>query len=358
MKTKFLSAAFLLLGISMSNAQVVQSSTETGVGTENGAYQNATTNGVFVGYQAGKVNTGVNNTMVGHQAGLANTTFTNNSLFGAFAGSASNAYDNTYIGNEAGRYNQLGEGNVTVGSLTMSTSLSTTGSYNTVVGFSAGKVNRGGNNVFVGTSAGANNANGGGNVAIGFDAGRSNVSGSQNIFIGQQAGYAETGSHKLYVANTNTTAPPIYGDLNTKKIAIGGFTPLSTSDGFPTTVGGASVTGYRLFVKGGILTDEVRVATTWADYVFADNYSLPTLTEVEMYIKENGHLPNVPSAKIVESDGIEVGEMAKIHQEKIEELTLYAIEQNKQIEAQKLQLEQQQKDIDELKASVKALMNK
>lgn len=99
---------------------------------------------------------------------------------------------------------------------------------------------------------------------------------------------------------------------------------------------------YRLSVMGAIRAHEVKVYTTWADYVFKEDYNLPTLKEVESYIKLNGHLINVPSAAQVEKGGIKVGEMAKIQQEKIEELTLYIIQQNK--------------DIEELKKQVKALI--
>jgi hypothetical protein len=110
------------------------------------------------------------------------------------------------------------------------------------------------------------------------------------------------------------------------KISIG-------TENTPTTIGSANTSAYRLFVKGGILTDELRVATGWADYVFAKDYNLKPLSEVENFIEANGHLPNVPSAKQVEIEGISVGEMAKIQQEKIEELTLYIIELNKRIES-------------------------
>jgi hypothetical protein len=93
---------------------------------------------------------------------------------------------------------------------------------------------------------------------------------------------------------------------------------------------------YKLFVRGGILTDEVRVSLsangTWADYVFSKDYKLTPLNEVESFIQKNGHLPNVPSARKVKEDGIDVADMIRIQQEKIEELTLYIIEQNKRIE--------------------------
>lgn len=100
----------------------------------------------------------------------------------------------------------------------------------------------------------------------------------------------------------------------------------------PNTIGASNISAYLLYVKGGILTDELRVATGWADYVFEDNYNLKSLSEVESFIEANGHLPNVPSAKQVEIEGISVGEMTKIQQEKIEELTLYIIELNKKLQ--------------------------
>ncbi|PIF33467.1 hypothetical protein CLU81_4081 [Flavobacterium sp. 9] len=103
-------------------------------------------------------------------------------------------------------------------------------------------------------------------------------------------------------------------------------------------------TSYKLSVKGKIRAEEIKVYNTWADYVFNPSYKLPTLQEVESYITKNGHLQNVPSAKEITEKGLELGEMAKIQQEKIEELTLYLIQQNKEIE--------------ELKAQVKALLIK
>jgi hypothetical protein len=73
----------------------------------------------------------------------------------------------------------------------------------------------------------------------------------------------------------------------------------------------------------------------WPDYVFAKNYNLMPLPQVEKYIQEKGYLPNMPSAAEVEKDGIAVGDLIKRQQEKIEELTLYLIEMKKEIEALK-----------------------
>lgn len=83
---------------------------------------------------------------------------------------------------------------------------------------------------------------------------------------------------------------------------------------------------------------KVNLDSAWPDYVFQPNYSLQPLTDVHRYIQENGHLPNVPSAQEIEEEGVSLGEMNRILVEKVEELTLYLIEQQKLIEAQNLRL--------------------
>ena len=99
--------------------------------------------------------------------------------------------------------------------------------------------------------------------------------------------------------------------------------------------------GYKLAVGGKIIAEELKVQlqAQWPDYVFAKDYKLPTLFELEKRIQENGHLPNMPSALDVKENGIELGEMAKMQQEKIEELTLYIIELNKKLEKQNKKLD-------------------
>ena len=71
---------------------------------------------------------------------------------------------------------------------------------------------------------------------------------------------------------------------------------------------------------------------TWADYVFNKDYKLKSLKDVEEFIAKNKHLPNVPSANEIATNGNNVGQTEKVLLEKIEELTLYVIEQNKRIE--------------------------
>lgn len=94
----------------------------------------------------------------------------------------------------------------------------------------------------------------------------------------------------------------------------------------------------NLYANGNIWGKEIRVALSnpWPDYVFKVDYKLKSIDEIEKYIKQNGHLPEIPSAKDVEENGINIGEMQVKLLQKVEELTLYAIEQEKS----KKQLEQ------------------
>jgi hypothetical protein len=90
----------------------------------------------------------------------------------------------------------------------------------------------------------------------------------------------------------------------------------------------------KLAVKGQIHTQEVKVDLTGSvtpDYVFEPDYDLTPLTEVETYVKENKHLPEVPSAKQMEEEGLNLKEMNLLLLKKVEELTLHLIEQQKQI---------------------------
>jgi hypothetical protein len=79
----------------------------------------------------------------------------------------------------------------------------------------------------------------------------------------------------------------------------------------------------------------------WCDYVFAPEYKLRSLGEVEAFIKKNKHLPEVPSEKEVYEEGISVTEMLQIQMKKIEELTLYAIQQQKELEELRVLLKAQ-----------------
>lgn len=98
---------------------------------------------------------------------------------------------------------------------------------------------------------------------------------------------------------------------------------------------------HKLEVNGTIRSKEVKIeATGWSDFVFEEKYKLPSLSEVEAHIKEKKHLPDIPSEKEVLKDGVNVVEMQAKLLQKIEELTLYVIDQDKQIKELKKQLEE------------------
>jgi hypothetical protein len=89
----------------------------------------------------------------------------------------------------------------------------------------------------------------------------------------------------------------------------------------------------KLAVNGDIFSKKVKVTQSgWPDYVFASGYRLRSLSEVEQFIKQQQHLPDVPSATAVEKDGLDLGDNQVTLLKKIEELTLYLIAQNKKLE--------------------------
>jgi len=108
---------------------------------------------------------------------------------------------------------------------------------------------------------------------------------------------------------------------------------------------------YKLDVAGPIRANEVVVNTTGADFVFDKNYKLRPLAEVESFINANQHLPEVPSAVQMQTEGVGVSEMQTKLLQKVEEMTLYIISQQKQIE----ELKQQNQEIQLLKKEIEKL---
>jgi hypothetical protein len=122
---------------------------------------------------------------------------------------------------------------------------------------------------------------------------------------------------------------------------ISGGGNYTTDDSFDKLVLRARSTGHieipngNLTVSGAVNSSKVKVTATSGsvpDYVFAEDYGLLTLDQLDEYIKTNSHLPNIPSAKEIETNGQDVGELQLKLLEKIEELTLYVIELRKEID--------------------------
>jgi hypothetical protein len=118
---------------------------------------------------------------------------------------------------------------------------------------------------------------------------------------------------------------------------------------------GTTTPASKLEVVGTITASEIKVESKGgADFVFEDDYQLKPLEKVEEFIKENKHLPEIPSAKQMEEEGVGLAEMNKLLLQKVEELTLYVIEQQKEIE----QLKAKEEKITDLEKAIELLNQK
>jgi hypothetical protein len=288
----------------------------------------------FIGFRSGRVNTGIRNLGLGVRTLERNVRGAYNVALGFETLQTNSAgTNNMAIGAWAARFTQ-GDGNTAIG--TSSLYNNEEGDFNIAIGNQTLRSNNSDNNVSIGAYSMYYNRSGKDNVSIGFRAGYFGL-GSSNIFIGNSSGENESGSNKLYIASSSTPTPLIYGDFSAKYVTIGDVTPALRSQGVATG-------GYNLLVKGGILTEKVKVAlaaagTDWADYVFEPSYKLMPLEEVESFTKANKHLPNVPSADTMVESGLDVAQTSKMFMEKIEELTLYMIELNKEVKLLKAENE-------------------
>lgn len=132
-------------------------------------------------------------------------------------------------------------------------------------------------------------------------------------------------------------------------------------------IGTNPISGYMLAVNGGIACKNDMMITltgiTWPDYVLARNYRLKPLLALEQEIDSLGHLPEMPSAEQIENEGLSITTVTTTVVKKVEELTLYTIDQQKQLDELKKQNEQMQKQTEllqkqneELKALVDRLL--
>nr|WP_299381506.1 fibronectin type III domain-containing protein [Allomuricauda sp.] len=146
----------------------------------------------------------------------------------------------------------------------------------------------------------------------------STVSNTETVLTNAGGGVTDYTSENSNLTTVDWTARDLFADRN-----VG--------------IGTTNTQGYRLAVAGNVIAEGVKVELqgNWPDFVFLKEYDLMQLAEVREYIKQNGHLPNIPSAEKVAQDGIDLGTMNAKLLQKIEELTLYLLEQEEKIEALK-----------------------
>jgi len=234
-------------------------SSNTFIGFQSGLNYTTGTHNTFIGYQAGFANpalkgTGKNNVALGYRAGISLTIGENNIFIGTEAGSSTTGVsidtirgENTFVGYWAGKNNTTGYQNIAIGyqsGMRLSSNNRNTlvgssagqelssGSANTFYGTYAGRLTTSGkNNTFVGYDCGYQVYTGSHNTFIGFQAGRgwgATAIGDSSVFIGNEAGSNEAGSNKLFISNTNTSNPLIWGDFKLGYATVHGKFGVST----------------------------------------------------------------------------------------------------------------------------------
>ncbi|MFC0182707.1 Putative binding domain-containing protein, N-terminal [Pseudarcicella hirudinis] len=173
----------------------------------------------------------------------------------------------------------------------------------------------------VSTTSGSNN--GSFNITVQDNTSATSRSGTVTVTGGSGAG-----SQNITVSQAGASGGGGTGTVNGAN--LGEYVGVNASN---TGQSLAGISSFNLAVNGKVLANEVRVRTGWADFVFDKNYTLKNLSQVEQYIKVHKHLPEIPSASEVDEKGISVGEMNAKLLQKIEELTLYIIQQEKDIKA-------------------------
>ena len=157
---------------------------------------------------------------------------------------------------------------------------------------------------------------------------------SKNDAVKFIAGYRD--SDESYRIISGTTLGSSNGIIVTNNGSVG----IGNANPAPST--------YKLAVSGKIGATEIEVKQNIPDYVFEKEYNLRSLGQVEAFIKEEGHLPDIPSAKEFEGRRVAIGEMQEKHLQKIEELTLYLIEQNKMLQQQANKIAQLEQKLEEI----------
>lgn len=259
--------------------------------------------GTFVGNQAGlsDFTTLQNaNTFVGESAGTSTNTGSENAVVGAFALQFNTSGDqNTAIGHSAMSNNVSGNYNTAIGYHALGDN--TVGAANVALGYYALNHTNNGGNVGIGDSAGNNNVSGTGNVFIGQSAGH-DVLGTNNVMLGHEAGYFETGSDKLYIENSTSTNPLIYGDFSKNKVVIND----SLQSKYLRMTNGAGI--------GYLLQSDANGNATWStpSSIFSDDWSANGSDVYNTNVGNIGIGTNDPQDKLHVSGNLRI-DQGRIH---------------------------------------------
>jgi hypothetical protein len=230
----------------------------------------------FIGLSAGYSNTtGGWNTFIGQYAGFYNTTGQGNVFLGDSAGVCNiTGSSNAFLGSSAGFHNNTGGYNTFVG--TNAGYYNTTGASNTFLGTAAGVNNTlGNNNAFFGYASGNSNTTGGYNTFIGDHAGWSNATGYSNIFLGSYAGYNETGSNTLYIHNSGSSDPLIYGEFGNHIVNINGKLGIGTkTPGYPMEIVRTGANASIVVNRTDGAKNYMNATTSFGNFGTVNNYPL------------------------------------------------------------------------------------
>ncbi|MDH4459947.1 MAG: bZIP transcription factor [Flectobacillus sp.] len=351
---------------------------------------NTGANNTFVGKNAGFKNiSGFANMFLGSFAGYKNISGAANTFIGVSAGEANTTGgNNLYIGTAAGADNLGGNGGTFIG---VNSGRHSTSDYNSFLGAASGdNITSGTNNSGIGVYAGKNLTTGSNNTFIGYSSGvlvgaqgisnataigaNATVSASNSVVLGNNAnvGIGTTApANKLEVVaaagQSGLRLKGLAGMSGTLQVNAAGDVILvgagarmaaatddanwtlssnylyNNSNGVVIGEGISSLpAGYKLFVSDGILTEKVKVAVKngedWADRVFEDNYKMLSLAQTNQYIKENKHLPGVPSTQEMIEKGNDLHKTDVILLTKIEELYRHVIKIEQENQALKKEL--------------------
>jgi hypothetical protein len=168
----------------------------------------------------------------------------------------------------------------------------------------------------------------------------------QGVYVFRLTATDNVGGSSSDDLTVTVNAAPVSGGWSLTGNAVTAGQSIGTTNSVDLLFKAGNHSWARLTTTGSFEANKIKVrADGWADFVFDPSYRLRPLTEVQQFIKKHGHLPDVPSAKQVMADGINVGDNQAVLLRKIEELTLYLIEQNKKLEQQAVEIRQLKKQV-------------